>query len=121
MQKIIPDKDILKLLFHIIDSYQHSPNLGLPMGNQTSQLFALYYLDPLDQFIKEKLRIKHYVRYMDDLVLLADDKEYLRDCLKSMQSLVNNQLKLEFNNKTQIFPIQICVDFLWFHFYLSDL
>ena len=120
LQKIIPDKNILNLLFHIIDSFEHSPNRGLPMGNQTSQLFALYYLDPLDRFIKEKLRIKHYVRYMDDLVLLSNDKEYLKDCLKNMQSLVNNQLKLEFNNKTQIFPIKNGVDFLGFHFYLTD-
>ena len=120
LQKIIPDKDILNLLFHIIDSFEHSPNRGLPMGNQTSQLFALYYLDQLDRFIKEKLQIKHYVRYMDDLVLLSDDKDYLKDCLKSMQSLVNNQLKLEFNDKTQIFPIKNGVDFLGFHFYLTD-
>lgn len=120
LQKIIPDKDILSLLFHIIDSFEHSPDRGLPMGNQTSQLFALYYLDPLDRFIKEKLKIKHYVRYMGDLVLLSDDKDYLKNCLKSMQSLVNNQLKLEFNNKTQIFPIKNGVDFLGFHFYLTD-
>ena len=112
LQKIIPDKDILSLLFHIIDSFEHSPDRGLPMGNQTSQLFALYYLNPLDRFIKEKLKIKHYVRYMGDLVLLSDDKDYLKNCLKSMQSLVNN--------KTQIFPIKNGVDFLGFHFYLTD-
>ena len=90
------------------------------MGNQTSQLFALYYLDPLDRFIKEKLRIKHYIRYMDDLVILSDDKEHLSDCLKSMKTIVNNHLELEFNNKTQIFPIRNGVDFLGFHFYLTD-
>ena len=100
LQTVISDKDILNLLFHIIDSFEHSPNRGLPMGNQTSQLFALYYLDPLDRFIKEKLRIKHYVRYMDDLALLSDDKDYLKDCLKNMQKIVNNQLKIEFNDKT---------------------
>lgn len=120
LQKIIPDKDILNLLFHIIDSFEHSPNRGLPMGNQTSQLFALFYLDPLDRFIKEKLRIKYYVRYMDDLVLLSQDKEYLSDCLKIMQKIVNNDLLLEFNEKTQIFPLKNGVDFLGFHFYLTD-
>ena len=120
LQTVISDKDILNLLFHIIDSFEHSPNRGLPMGNQTSQLFALYYLDPLDRFIKEKLRIKHYVRYMDDLALLSDDKDYLKDCLKNMQKIVNNQLKIEFNDKTQIFPIKNGVDFLGFHFYLAN-
>ena len=90
LQKIIPDKDILNLLFHIIDSYQYSPNHGLPMGNQTSQLFALYYLDQLDRFIKEKLQIKHYVRYMDDLVLLSYDKDYLKKSINSVPSLLKN-------------------------------
>lgn len=120
LQKVIQDKDILTLLFHIIDSFEYSPNRGLPMGNQTSQLFALYYLDPLDRFIKEKLQIKHYVRYMDDLVLLSNNKDFLQDCLKDMQKIVNNRLKLDFNEKTQIFPIKNGVDFLGFHFYLSD-
>lgn len=120
LQKIIPDKDILNLIFNIIDSYEHSPNRGLPMGNQTSQLFALYYLDSLDRFVKEKLQIKHYVRYMDDMILLCDDREYLKDCLAQMITLVRDDLKLEFNQKTQMFPIKNGVDFLEFHFYLSE-
>lgn len=90
------------------------------MGNQTSQLFALYYLDPIDRLVKEKLQVRHYVRYMDDLVLLSDDKDFLRECLYQMNELLINALKLEFNDKTQIFPIKNGVDFLGFHFYLSE-
>lgn len=57
---IVDDPRTLQLLFHIIDSYEVSPGKGIPMGNQTSQWFALFYLDPLDRLVKEKLRIKYY-------------------------------------------------------------
>ena len=49
------------------------------MGNQTSQWFALFYLDPLDRLVKEKLRIKYYTRYMDDCVLVSHSKEVLNN------------------------------------------
>lgn len=71
------DEEVKKLLYYIIDSFEYTPGRGLPMGNQTSQWFALYYLDRLDRYIKEKLRIKHYVRCMDDGVLLSPSKTEL--------------------------------------------
>ncbi|MDR1623187.1 MAG: hypothetical protein LBS00_12545 [Synergistaceae bacterium] len=59
------------------------------MGNQTSQLFALYYLDPLDRLVKERLRVKRYTRYMDDMVLLhklrTSAKNRLKKRLKGLQ------------------------------------
>lgn len=58
------------------------------MGNQTSQLFALYYLDKLDRMIKEALRIKYYVRYMDDMVIILRDKNELKSVLNKMTYLV---------------------------------
>ena len=89
------------------------------MGNQSSQWFALYYLDRLDRLIKEKLRIKGYVRYMDDGVLIHESKEYLQECLRQLQKLVAEE-KLEFNQKTQIFPVSQGVGFLGWHFYMTD-
>ena len=89
------------------------------MGNQSSQWFALYYLDRLDRFIKERLKVKYYVRYMDDGVLIHHDKEFLKKALAKMKELVEED-GLEFNSKTQIFPISQGVDFLGFHFYLTD-
>ena len=50
-------------------------NYGIPIGNYTSQFFANIYLNELDQYIKRKLKIKYYVRYMDDFVLLARTKQ----------------------------------------------
>lgn len=114
-----PDEEIKELLYHIIDSYEHTPGKGLPMGNQSSQWFALYYLDRLDRLIKEKLRIKYYVRYMDDGVIVHPDKEFLKNALATMRGLVEED-GLTFNEKTQIFPISQGVDFLGFHYYLTD-
>ena len=84
MLKDIPDRNVLGLLYHIIRSYEGATDSesgrkkGLPLGNQTSQWFALYYLDSMDRLIKEKMRIKYYVRYMDDGVLVHESKEYLK-------------------------------------------
>lgn len=104
LHKIVLDQDILWMLDLIIDSYEFTPGKGLPMGNQTSQWFALYYLDGFDRLIKEKLRIKYYSRYMDDCLLIHKDKEYLKQCLIEMNAHIQNELHLQFNEKTQIFP-----------------
>ena len=120
LRETIPDSDIMALLEMIVRSWNNNQGKGLPMGNQTSQIFALYYLDPLDRLIKEKLQIKHYTRYMDDMVLLHPDKDYLRECLSRMRALLEDELQMEFNEKTQIFPIQNGVDYLGWHFYLTD-
>ena len=125
MIKDIPDRNVLGLLYHIINSYAKDKNpvtgeeKGLPMGNQTSQWFALYYLDPLDRLIKEKMHIKHYVRYMDDGIMIHESKEYLNEVKKEMH-IMADKLKIKFNAKTQIFPISEGVDFLGFRFYLTD-
>ena len=60
LRRIVDDKGTLHMLFDIIDSYEVALGKGIPMGNQTSQWFALFYLDPLDRLVKEKLRIKYY-------------------------------------------------------------
>lgn len=106
LYEIVDDSDIYKLLCVIIDSFEISPGTGLPMGNQTSQLFALYYLNDLDRLCKERLRIKYYVRYMDDIIIVDKDKQLLCAFLGVMEQYVNERLKLEFNDKTQIFPIK---------------
>ena len=104
----------------IIDSYENEAGKGIPMGNQTSQLFALYYLDGIDRQIKERSHIKYYVRYMDDCILIHKDKRYLQSVLERMKEIIEDELGLEFNSKTQIFPIKNGVDFLGFHFYMTD-
>lgn len=92
---------------------------GLPIGNETSQLLAIYYLNELDHYIKEQLHIKYYVRYMDDFILIHHDKEYLKKCL----NLINKKLsylKLSFNKKTQIYNLKSGVNFLGYKFILKN-
>ena len=119
LEAIVDDKRTLALLFHIIDSYEVTTGKGIPMGNQTSQWFALYYLDPLDRLVKEKLRIKYYTRYMDDCILIHHSKDVLHRALAEMRALVES-LGLYFNDKTQIFPISHGVEYLGWRFYLTD-
>ncbi len=120
LAKVIADVQVISLLDQIIDSYKKAPGKGLPLGNQTSQWFALYYLDGLDRLVKEKLHIRYYSRYMDDCILLHHDKNYLKYCLCEMQQHLEQERKLELNQKTQITHIRNGVDYLGFHFYLSD-
>jgi retron-type reverse transcriptase len=122
MEKIVADRDIRDMLFRYIDSYETEgrPGVGVPLGNQTSQWFGVYYMDTVDRLIKEKLKIKHYIRYMDDLVLIHRDKAYLSDCLAQIRGQIEDKLKLELNGKTQIFPLRGGIEFLGWRFYLTE-
>lgn len=92
---------------------------GLPIGNLSSQIMAIYYLNYLDHFIKEKLKIKGYVRYMDDGVLIGD-KKYLKYCLKEIIKILK-KYDLRLNDKTKIIDInKEGIDFLGFHFYILN-
>lgn len=92
---------------------------GLPIGNMTSQILAVYYLNDLDHYIKEKLRIKYYVRYMDDFILFHEDKQYLKYCLGEIEKKLA-EVKLKLNNKTQILEIHHGFCFLGYRFILKD-
>ena len=94
---------------------------GVCIGNQTSQSFGLIYLYELNHYIKEKLHIKYFVNYMDDFVILHEDKEYLKYCLKEIEYRLNNIYKLKINNnKTKINNIKEGIDFLGYRFYLKN-
>lgn len=114
------ETEVKQLLCMIVDSYEKTEGKGLPMGNQTSQWFALYYMDGLDRLVKEKLRIRYYTRYMDDMILLHQDREVLKETLALMSEFVEKELSLEFNQKTQIHSMKQGVDYLGFHFYLTE-
>lgn len=103
---IFPDKEILELLYYIID---HCPEEnGLPIGNQTSQWFALFYLNTIDRIIKEKYRQKYYARYMDDLIIILASKELLNE----LRYVAKEKLHLLFNSKTQLIPLHKGFSFL---------
>lgn len=103
---IFPDKEILELLYYIID---HCPEEnGLPIGNQTSQWFALFYLNPIDRIIKEKYHQKYYAHYMDDLIIILASKELLNE----LRYVAKEKLHLLFNSKTQLIPLHKGFSFL---------
>lgn len=110
------DRDVYWLCEQFIDSTE---GLGIPLGNQVSQVFALLYLNGLDYFIKTELGIEYYGRYMDDFYLIHPDKEYLKYCLFAIQQYVES-LELTLNNKTQIIPFKNGIKFLGFHTYIID-
>ena len=115
LRKKVVDDRIFRLMCIYIDASAD----GLPLGYQTSQLLALLFLDEFDHFVKERLRIKYYVRYMDDFLLIHPDKEYLRYCQKQIETFLGG-LRLELNEKTNIFPLRHGVDFLGFHTYITE-
>ncbi|MDO5139354.1 MAG: reverse transcriptase/maturase family protein [Oscillospiraceae bacterium] len=120
LRRIIQDRSIYALCEMIIDSYETSLGKGLPLGNQSSQWFALLYLDGLDRLCKERLRLKYYTRYMDDIVIVHEDKNYLHECVHQMREFAQFERGLTFNEKTQIFPLKNGVEYLGFRFALSD-
>jgi len=117
LKKDISDRDILEFLFIVIDSYQFEKEKGLPIGNQTSQVFAIRYLDEMDRLIKEKYKIKYYVRYMDDFLLIHKSKDYLKEVLNGIEKVLKDY-KLELNSKTRIYNINEFVEFLGFSYRL---
>ncbi|MDI3480773.1 MAG: RNA-directed polymerase [Tepidanaerobacteraceae bacterium] len=114
IRKRIACPDTLWLIEEIIDSggdESDSPK-GLPIGNLTSQLWANVYLDQLDHFVKEVLREKYYVRYMDDFIILGRSKRHLWKVKREIERFLADKLDLKLNRKTNIFPISQGVDFL---------
>ncbi len=98
LRKRCKDEDLLWLLFELIDSYQ-----GLPIGNYTSQYFGNFYLAEFDHWCKETLHLKHYYRYMDDVIILGD-KKMLQKIFPLIVEYIKG-LKLEIKSNHQIFPI----------------
>jgi retron-type reverse transcriptase len=119
ISRVIFDKKLLRLIYKIIQSYESSEQdgKGIPIGALTSQLFANIYLDQLDHFIKEKCRIKLYARYMDDFVILHNDKKYLFELMGKIENFLHDELKLNLNPKTGIFPgvhgVNFCGYIIW--------
>ena len=115
LQKRIQDEDMLKLLHKIVYSFNRTgaPHKGIPIGNLTSQLFANIYMNELDQFVKHQLRVKHYVRYTDDFVIVADNTQYLQGLLPKIQEFLRDVLLLELHpNKISIRKFSQGIDFL---------
>lgn len=95
LHRMFKEPVLLDIYEKIIDSYEVEPLRGVPIGNLSSQYFANHYLSPLDHFIKEDLRSKAYVRYMDDMVLWGYEKHSLLEAFNTIDSFVEQRLKVK--------------------------
>ena len=98
LKRRIKDKDALRIVFDIIEIEEN----GLSIGAMTSQVLAIFYLNDMDHFIKETLKIKYYLRYQDDFLLFHPSKEYLKYCLNELEKFLEKE-KLTLNKKTRIY------------------
>lgn len=113
----VKDQKFLHLTKCII--FDGTGKIKIPIGNYTSQFFANIYLNELDHFVKEKLKIKYYVRYMDDFILLLDTKEEAKLVLAQIDQYLAERLHLKLNKKTNYFKLSQGVNFCGFKIFLN--
>lgn len=107
------DVELLGRVPHHKRLTSHPAHLGLPIGNLSSQFFANIYLDVLDQYVKHRIGGRHYVRYVDDFVLLHDSPRWLNEARARIEGFVSTRLNLTVNPaKTILQPIERGVDFV---------
>jgi retron-type reverse transcriptase len=104
----IKDADAMWLIGNVVESFSSEFSLeedikGTPIGNLTSQLFVNIYMNRFDQFVKHELKVKHYIRYTDDFVVVHQNEDYLWDMKNQMESFLESELKLSLH------PDKVCV------------
>lgn len=137
LRRRIKDQRLMELLSRIINSEDtrfglpagFSPeectedmwlaDVGMPIGNLTSQLFANIYLNELDQLCKHELRLHYYIRYMDDVIILSDDKRELAEIKDIIENFLHDNLHLDLNKKTAIRPVWTGIDFVGFRIWAT--
>ena len=90
----------------------------MPLGNLTSQFFANVYLNELDYFVKHKLKAKHYIRYVDDFVIIHKNKGQLNKWKQKIEKFLIKELKLELHpQKSKVISLSADIDFVGFRNY----
>lgn len=124
LQRKITDERFLKLVFKLIDSFEEDPGKGIPKGFYTSQWLANFYLTEMDHYIKNQLKVKHYIRYMDDIVLLDTNKRRLRKISIELEKFLNEKLNLKLKDNYQLYKFVDSndkngrdIDFMGFRFF----
>lgn len=134
-RKVFKDPELLWLLDEIADSINTAteedlielslsgeievdPNTGIPIGNYMSQYSGNFYLSSFDHGVKEELHVKHYYRYMDDVVIFASSKEELHEIHRKVTAYTRDYLHLNIKGNYQIFPTKVRgVDFVGYRFF----
>ena len=137
LRKRIKDERLIRLLAKIIncentnfglpmwkepdevDVENRLADKGMPIGNLTSQMFANIYLNEVDQYAKHNIRLHYYIRYMDDIIILHEDKKYLAEVKNLIEIFLDENLRLNLNDKTTIRPCSMGVDFVGFRIWAT--
>ena len=113
IKRKIYEADVYGLIEQIINSFHVKSGVGLPLGNVTSQLFANVYLNELDQFIKHNLKVKYYLRYCDDFIILDTEEGSLNEYIQKIDHFLKERLKLNLHpNKIIVRKCTQSTDFL---------
>lgn len=119
LRRKIRDECFMELLEKIIRTTKR----GLPLGFYTSQWFANFYMQDFDHYVKETLRVKHYIRYMDDVVLFGSNKRQLHRARDEIEAYLARELRLTIKSNWQVFRFHTrkdkgrFLDFMGFRFY----
>lgn len=133
-RKLFKDPELIWILDEIIDSVATAhiedlskiylleedidPETGIPIGNYMSQYSGNFYLSSFDHWIKEEMHVKYYYRYMDDIVILSDSKEFLHELHKKVEAYLTGNLRLSIKGNYQIFPSKVRgIDFVGYRFF----
>ena len=115
----INDNEKLKKIEMIEKIPNYKKGKGLPIGNLTSQILAVFYMNDVDHYIKEELKFKYYIRYMDDLLILDTNKERLKEAFILINKEIS-KLNLTLNNKSDIYKLSNGISFLGYKFKLIN-
>ncbi len=120
LKRRIKDDEAMWLLREIVESYS-SPwstifeKKGLPIGNLTSQIFANVYMNEFDQFMKNSLKVRNYIRYTDDFVIASEDRAYLEGLISPITEFLSKELTLDMHpKKITVRKFNRGIDFLGF-------
>lgn len=120
LEKNIDDRDTIWLLKQVIESFytKDKMKVGLPLGNLTSQLLINIYMNEFDRFVKRDLKIKYYIRYADDFIIMYGNKVYLENLIPKISEFLEKRLKLLLHpKKVFVKTLASGIDFLgWVHF-----
>ena len=126
LQRRIKDEKVMWLIEQIVNNMSRQTGgtpIGMPLGNLTSQFFANVYLNKFDYFLKHKLKVKYYIRYVDDFVILHKSREQLEKWKSKIGKFLQNNLKIELHpDKSRIISLSHGIDFVGFrNFYYHRL
>ena len=113
--KRVRNRDLLNLIHLVI--FDGDDHAGIPIGNYTSQYFANIYLNELDQYAKNELRLKYYVRYMDDFICLVPTKAEAKRVFAALSNFVVERLDMRINRKSRYYPSHFGVDFVGYRIF----